>query len=77
MTKEGNNSNPSENLPDLTNSFETEQYLMDSMGPKDWNRRCDQIKAANSGVYPQWFGLISAFIKTQVIPRSQIWDKSK
>ena len=66
-----------EGLPDLTNSREAEQFLIESIGPKDYNLRCDHIKQANDGVYPKWFGLISAFIKTQFIPRSTIWDENK
>lgn len=42
-------------MNDLTTIDGVKKHMLESTSEKDWNRRCDEVKAANGG-YPQfWF----------------------
>ncbi len=40
---------------DLTNASDTRAYMEQSKNESDWNKRCDEVKAANYGGYPVWW----------------------
>lgn len=45
-------------MNDLTTIEGVKQHMRESTSEKDWNRRCDEVKAANNG-YPQfWYAEI-------------------
>lgn len=44
---------------DLTTDKGVVDHMSASTSEDDWNNRCDQVKAANGGNYPEfWFGKV-------------------
>lgn len=44
---------------DLTKQEDIVMYMKKSTNESDWNKRCDEVKAANQGDYPSfWFAAI-------------------
>ena len=44
---------------DLTTKAGVEIHMLESANKLDWNKRCDEVKAANDGQYPDfWFETI-------------------
>lgn len=59
---------------DLSNEKDVVEYIQNATSEHDWNQRCDAVKRANGGRYPDfWYAAI--VLSSVMHTVSSKWDK--